>query len=116
MNRLTITMTIFALALGFQSAQAATPEKVPSVVIHYADLDLSRSEGTVILYQRLRRAAFVVCAALDDAALKRQLMFNACMEHAISTAVTQVHKPTLTAYYEAKMGDRNGATQVAQSR
>jgi len=62
MYRFTTPMTIFALAVGFQSAHAAPPENVPSAVVHFADLDLSRSAGVTVLYQRLQGAAETVCA------------------------------------------------------
>jgi UrcA family protein len=96
MYRFTTTMTIFALALGFQSGHAAPPQNVPSVVVHFADLDLSRSEGATVLYQRLKGAAETVCAPIDDR------RFKPCVQNAISTAVAKVDKPALTAYYEAK--------------
>src|SRR5580700_8324237 len=66
MFRFTTTMMIFALALGLQSAHAAPLQDVPSVVVHFADLDLLRSEGATVLYQRLKGAAETVCAPLDD--------------------------------------------------
>lgn len=114
MYRFTTTMTMFALALGFQSAYAAPPENVPSIVVHFADLDLSRSEGAAVLYQRLKGAAETVCAPLDDRDLARHMSFKACVHSAISTAVTKVDQPALTAYYEAKTHGRNATIQIAQ--
>ena len=73
MYRFTTTVMIFALALGFQSAYAAPPESVPSIVVHFADLDLSRSEGAAVLYQRLNGAAETVCAPLDGRHLGRHM-------------------------------------------
>ena len=114
MYRFTTTMMIFALALGFQSAYAAPPENVPSIVVHFADLDLSRSEGARVLYQRLKGAAETVCAPLDDRDLARRMSFKACVQNAISTAVAKVNQPTLTAYYETKTNGRNATIQIAQ--
>jgi UrcA family protein len=108
------TMMIFALVLGFQSAHAASPENVPSVVVHFADLDLSRSEGATVLYQRLKGAAETVCAPLDDRDIARHFRFKACVQSAISAAVAKVDKPALTAYHESKMSGRNATIQVAQ--
>jgi UrcA family protein len=108
------TMMIFALVLGFQSAHAASPENVPSVVVHFADLDLSRSEGATVLYQRLKGTAETVCAPLDDRDIARHISFKACVQSAISAAVAKVDKPALTAYYESKMSGRNATIQVAQ--
>jgi UrcA family protein len=114
MYRFTTTMMIFAVALGFQSAHAAPRENVLSVVVHFADLDLSRSEGATVLYQRLKGAAEAVCAPLDDSNLSRHMSFKACVQTAISTAVAKVDQRALTAYYEAKTNGRNAAIQIAQ--
>ncbi len=114
MNRFTTTMMMFALALGFQSAHAAPPQIAPSVVVHFADLDLSRGEGVTVLYQRLKGAAETVCAPLDDRDLARHMRFTACMHSAISTAVAKVDQPALTAYFEAKTNRRNATIQIAQ--
>jgi len=114
MYRSTITMMILGLALGFQSAQAASPQNVPSVVVHFGDLDLSRSEGAAVLYQRLRSAAETVCAPLDDRGVARHMSFKACVQGAISTAVARVDRPELTAYYEARANRGNATIQIAQ--
>ena len=114
MYRFTTTMTIFALALGFQSAHAAPPQDVLSVVVHFGDLDLSRSAGAAALYQRLKGAAETVCAPLDDRNVARHMSFRACVQSAISTAVANVDQPALTAYYETKTIGRNATIQIAQ--
>ena len=114
MYRFTTTMMIFALALGFQSAHAGSPQNVPSVVVHFGDLDLSRSEGATVLYRRLRSAAETVCAPLDDRGVARHMSFKACVQSAISTAVAKVDQPALTAYYEAKANRGNATIQIAQ--
>jgi UrcA family protein len=114
MYRFTTPTMMFALALGFQSAHAAPPQDVPSVVVQFADLDLSRSEGARVLYQRLKRAAEAICAPLDDRELARHMHFTACLQNAISTAVVKVNRPALTAYYTAKTNGRNATIQMAQ--
>ncbi len=115
MFRFTSTLMMFALALGFQSAHAAPPQDVPSVVVHFADLDLSGSEGASVLYRRLKGAAETVCAPLDDRNLARHMRFQACVQNAISTAVTKVDQPALTAYYETKTDGRNTKIQIARN-
>ena len=114
MYRFTTTMMILALAPGLQSAHAAAPENEPSVVVHFADIDLSRSEGTTALYRRLKGAAETVCAPLDDRDLARQMSFKACVQSAISTAVARIDVPALTAYHTAKTHGRNATIQIAQ--
>ena len=119
MYRCTTMTMILALALGFQAAYAAPPGNAPSIVVHFADLDLSRSEGAAVLYQRLNGAAETVCAPLDDRGVGRHMRFRACVQSAISTAVAKVDRPALTTYYEAKTyqartNRRNATIQIAQ--
>lgn len=116
MYRLTGTMMIFALSAGFQSAYAAPPQDAPSVVVRFADLDLSRSEGVAVLYRRLNGAAKTVCAALDGSDLARHLSFDGCVQSALSTAVAKVGKPALTAYYESQAKVRKGTVRIARNQ
>ncbi len=118
MYRLTATMMISALALGFQGANATPPQPGPDLLVHFADLDLSASTGAKTLYQRLHTAAETVCAPLDidRNSLAMHRVFEACVQSAVGTAVEKAHQPALTAYYEASTNGRNGAAQVAQSR
>ena len=116
MFRFTSTMMIFALALAFQAAHAAPPQDVPSVFVHFADLDLSSAAGAKVLYERLRGAAESVCAPLDDRSLWRHMRFNACVKGAISGAVAKVDQPLVTAYYKAQRSDDNPTIQTAQNQ
>jgi UrcA family protein len=114
MHRLTTTLMISVLGFGFQSAHAAPRESAPSVVVRFADLDLSRSEGAAALYRRLKGAAQTVCAPLDGRNLAQHFGFEACVKSAISTAVATVDRPALTEYYAAKTSGRNATFQIAQ--
>ena len=116
MYRFTTPMIIFTLALGFQSAHAAPPQVLPSVVVHFGDLDLSNREGAKTLYKRLRAAAHTVCAPLDEPDLATDRSYIECMQSAISTAVAKVDRPALTAYYEEKTNGRKPAIQIAQNQ
>ena len=115
MYRFTTTMMIFALGLGFQSAHAAPPQDVPSRVVQFGDLDLSGSPGAAVLYRRLKGAAETVCDPLDDRQLARHMQFKACVQSAISTAVSKVDRPALTAYYEAHTSGYKLTIQTAQN-
>jgi len=114
MYRITVTIATVAMALGVQPAHATPPQSAPSLVVHYADLDLSRNEGAAVLYQRLRVAAETVCLPLDDLALPRHAMFRACVANAISAAVAKVDRPSLTTYYRARQGERNAVATIAK--
>jgi UrcA family protein len=114
MYRFTTTMMIFVLGLGYQLANAASPEDVPSVTVHFADLDLSHSQGVALLYRRLKGAAETVCAAQNGRDLGSQMRFKVCWQAALSTAVTKVDQPALTAYYRAQFNGRNATIQIVQ--
>ena len=118
MYRLTTTIMIFGLGLSSQLAHAAPPQDVLSVDVHFADLDLSRSEGAAVLYQRLEAAARTVCAPLDARTrdLATQMRFKGCVQTAIGSAVAKVDRPVLTAYYKAHTNDRNATTQIAKNQ
>jgi UrcA family protein len=114
MYRFKTSIMIFALVLGYQLASAAPHEDVPSVIVHFADLDLTRGEGVAVLYRRLKGAAETVCAAQNGRDLGSQTRYKTCLESAVAAAVAKVDQPALTAIYRAQFKARNAAIQVAQ--
>ena len=115
MYRFTTTMMIFVLGLGYQLANAASPGDVPSVTVHFADLDLSHDQGITVLYRRLKAAAGTVCTAQNGRDLGSQMRYEICWQRALGTAVAKVDRPALTAYYRAQFKGRGAAFQVAQN-
>jgi UrcA family protein len=103
MYRFTSTVIISALALT-QVACAGPALDRPQVVVHFADLDLSRSQGAAVLYHRLRAAAETVCAPLDARDLERHMRFKECVQSALSASVAEVDRPALTEYYRVRAG------------
>jgi UrcA family protein len=101
MYRFTSMVIIAALALTCVAYAGPAPDR-PHVVVHFADLDLSRSQGAAVLYRRLRAAAETVCAPLDDRDLGRHLRFKACAQSALCRAVAELDRPALTEYYRAR--------------
>ena len=116
MYRLTTTMMIVALGLSSQLAHAAPPEDVHFIDVHFADLDLTRSEAAAELYQRLAGAAKTVCTSLEGRDLASQMRFKGCVETAIGSAVAKVDRPALTAYYKARTNGRNATLQIAKNQ
>lgn len=114
MYRFTMTIAAVAMALGFQTAHAASPQDAPSVVVHFADIDLARSEGAAVLYHRLKVAAETVCYPLDDRSLPRHWVFKTCVRNTIGAAVARIDRPALTAYYKAQQGERNATIAIAR--
>ena len=115
MNRFTTTILTSALALSAQSALAADviDDSARHVDVHFADLDLSRTDGAAVLYRRLRLAAQTVCPDFDSPELARAARAKDCISEAISNAVAQVNRPVLTAYYRSKLGIGNAALREA---
>jgi UrcA family protein len=101
MYRFTSTAITSALALTQVACAVPAPDR-PQVVVHFADLDLSRSQGAAVLYHRLRAAAETVCAPLDDRELGRHMRFTECVQSALNTAVAKVDRPALSEYYRAR--------------
>jgi UrcA family protein len=115
MYRLTTAMMISALVLGYPLAEATPSENdVPSAVVHFADLDLTRSDGVAVLYRRLKSAAETVCAPQTGRDLRSQTRYKACWQSALAAAVAKVDQPALTEYYRAQFKGRNETFQLAQ--
>jgi len=113
MNRFTITMIVSALGLGSQLASAASPQDPRTVIVRFADLDLTHIQGVAVLYRRLKRAAETVCTPESSRDLGSQ-PYKMCQQIALGTAVAKVDRPALTAYYRALFGGANATTQTAQ--
>jgi len=115
MYRLTTTMMIFGLGLISQLAQADVPQDVHRVTVHFADLDLTRSEGAAVLYERLASAAKTVCTSLEGRDLASQMRFRSCVKTAIGSAVAKVDRSMLTEYYKTRTHARHSAVQIANN-
>jgi UrcA family protein len=89
------------VAAGASSAGAATaPTDAPSVVVRYADLDITTRQGARALYRRIAVAAQHVCPDADIRDLDRSSQIRACQQQAIARAVQAVSSPLLAALYE----------------
>ena len=96
-------------------ANAAPPQGMPSIIVHFADLDLTHSDGVAALYGRLKGAAKTVCAAQNGRDLGSQTRYKMCWQSALGAAVSKADRPALTAYYRAQFNGRNATSQVAQN-
>jgi UrcA family protein len=108
MTRLTTCILTVAFATVSQFAHADTKQDTPNhMLVHYADLDLTGPAGVSALYGRLRSAARQICAPFDTKDRLLAGAFKQCIAEAMSRAVTQVDRPGLSAYYQAKEQGRN---------
>jgi|HubBroStandDraft_4_1064222.scaffolds.fasta_scaffold1934707_1 UrcA family protein len=85
-----------ATELASAAPQAAA---VPSIVVNYADLDISTEQGARSLYRRIALAAQAVCPSADLRDLARFTDSRACQQQAIARGVQAVSSPLLAALY-----------------
>ena len=87
------------------SAHASEPE-VAQITVSYADLNAESEQGAKVLYARIRLAARSVCSSLDGRDLVSHLHWQFCFDTAVSSAVSQVNKPRVTALYRAQQSPK----------
>jgi UrcA family protein len=100
------------LALSFSGVSAAASSSV-SVNVKFADLDLSKPPGALVLYNRIRAAAQGACSYYwfkTDADEAR------CVHDAIANAVIKANRAALFAVYNAKNSTPLPTALVSQSR
>jgi UrcA family protein len=114
---------VVVLGFGAGSATAAGPSNEQSLsggakqyVVRFADLDLSKMAGATALYVRLQHAARAVCDPLQSRNLAFAAKYRACMDQAVTGAVTSVNRPLLSEYYQLRTKGKNGgAVQLAKA-
>jgi UrcA family protein len=112
MYRAISSLLVGALSLN-SVVHAGPPSDSRQLVVHFADLDLTRIEGAIATYHRLQAAAETVCGPREDRDLVAAAAFRKCLQEAIAAAVVSVNRPTLTAYHRARSPARNTAVQIA---
>ena len=98
-----VGVAVFALSAGVAFADMSQDE-LESVAVSYAELDLSKPAGAVVLYDRLQRAAEEVCGVDDRSSSLYSALTKtdkrACYEDALSRAVAQVDAPLVKEQHE----------------
>lgn len=106
---------ISAVAASFTVVCTAGNTETVSVIVKYADLNVSNPEGAATLYRRIAAAASSVCGPYETDSWHRESRstVNACIHKAIADAVTKVGQPALIAVYNAKNRERLPITVAA---
>jgi UrcA family protein len=94
-------------ALGFSFATVSSAEEAttpPQVIVKFADLDVSTSQGAVALYGRIRGAAEDVCSRMYISTEAYRRHKDACLQKLIADAVIKVDEPALSAVFASKYG------------
>jgi UrcA family protein len=97
------TLVALACIAGGGTAQASDADQNLTRKVSYGDLNLDTQEGAKALYARLRYAAMEVCSPLEARELNRHLVWERCVDGALSSAVGQINKPTVTALHDLKV-------------
>jgi UrcA family protein len=104
-RRLSATALCGVIASSFAALPAASNSFDPLTVrVKFGDLDVSRPQDAAVLYGRIRGAAEKVCSPYEARSFAAKMHLDACINKAISTAVTTVNAPALSRVYSAKMG------------
>lgn len=111
------TSVLAVLVSSFATVcSAADPTDAPKAIVKYGDLDISTSQGAVVLYSRIRSASEGLCAPLDGRDLVSKFHVKACVQQGIEGAVAKVNRPALSALYAAKYGVQQPAKILTADR
>jgi UrcA family protein len=94
-----------ALAFSFATVSSAD-ERItpPQVIVKFADLNVSTSQGAVALYGRINIAAVDVCSRMYTSTEAYRRHKDACLQEVIADAVIRVNQPALSAVFASKYG------------
>jgi UrcA family protein len=108
-------MTIaLAAVIGCGAAQASNERH--QYVVRFADVDLSRIDGAMTVYGRIRQAANSVCESLDSRVLGLMEKHRACVNQAVADAVASINRPLLSQYHQLRTkGDKAALVQLASN-
>jgi UrcA family protein len=89
---------VFALLSGVAGISNAKLSHIDiaSIRVNFADLNLTSAEEAATLYDRLRRAATLLCDDLTRKSVNDMVAVKECKEIAIDRAVREVGNPQLT--------------------
>jgi UrcA family protein len=94
-----------ALAFSFATVSHADDGTAPpQVIVKFADLDVSTSQGAAALYGRIHRAAVDVCSRMYVIEQAYKWHKNACLQKVIGDAMIKVNRPALSAVFASKFG------------
>ena len=97
-------VALAALATTRSPAYAGTEDDLPTIDVHYNDLNLANDKNVGTLYQRLRTAASLVCDGINQREPARKAKWRPCYEHALTAAVLDVNEPRLSALHSTRSG------------
>jgi UrcA family protein len=115
---ISLTSSIVLGLIAVNAVHAADPTVTPkSLTVQFADLDLSRTEGVTMLFNRITGAAKSVCSSLRGTSLREKEQHTACVELALTNAVARVDRPVLAQYVSSRSSTETKAPiKIASGR
>jgi UrcA family protein len=111
MNSCRTALVLMLLSLSGTAVLASNVADAPlQKSVRFADLDLSRTDDTEKLHQRLHAAARQVCAPADGRSVAEKQRFRACTDDALARAVAQINRPPPTKVHAANSS--SGAAMI----
>jgi UrcA family protein len=99
---LVTSLTVATLSLASTGFASASDNDVRKVTVGYAELDLSKPAGADALYQRIKRAAFLVCGGEDSPIGWNRIQKQQCISASVDEAVAKVNAPLLSALHQGQ--------------
>jgi UrcA family protein len=78
-----------------RAADPTDPDAVPSVAVHYSDVNVNTTAGAKVVYERIVIAAHSVCPHADPGDLATYSLARSCERAAVDRAVESVHSEQL---------------------
>jgi|ERR1700687_1812125 len=103
LTQIACAFTLLATPVLMTRPAVAADRPLPSMVVHYGDLNLANPSAVATLYGRIRTAAATVCGRVPDAReLGRHQRWAACRNEATANAVAASGIPALVAVHSGK--------------
>jgi UrcA family protein len=94
-----------ALTLSSAPVSSADGDTPPAqVIVKFAGLDISTSQGAAALYGRIHSASVNVCSRMYNRNSAYILYKHDCIRKTIADAVTKVDAPALSAIFASRYG------------
>ncbi len=96
---------LFGVVLLCAGTALADPvnSKEDGVAVHYSESDLTRPQGALKLYRRIKVAARTACDQYDSIEPARREIYRRCYLTAVDNAVRKVGADTLTEIHLSQM-------------
>ena len=114
MKQSTAWLALVTLASAAAGANPHDTDEIRSEKVNFADLNLSTLAGVNVLYDRISRAAHLVCAPADE--FVHHTEYTKCCQTALDAAIAKVNNPLLSAVHQSRQGGSQVVALQQRSR